>query len=79
MAHNGHGLAMCRHLKNVKPGTKAQSATRRTDDEDKNKSSTELPLTESRNLGTDSEQKDEDLFVCQHSSKPNVTCWALQG
>ncbi|HSZ84632.1 MAG TPA: hypothetical protein VK787_01305 [Puia sp.] len=22
---------------------------------------------------TDSEQKDEDLFVSQHSSKPNVT------
>jgi len=25
----------------------------------------------------DSEQKDEDLFVSQHSSKPNVACWRL--
>lgn len=22
----------------------------------------------------DSEQKDEDLFVCQHNAKPNVVC-----
>jgi len=29
---------------------------------------------EKRRAGTkaDSEQKDEDLFVCQHSSKPHV-------
>jgi hypothetical protein len=24
MAHNGHGLAMWRHLKNVQPGTTAE-------------------------------------------------------
>jgi hypothetical protein len=25
----------------------------------------------------DSEQNDENIFVSQHSSKPNVACWPL--
>ena len=45
-----------------------------TKDEVKNKSSIELRLPEPLLI---SEQKDEDLFVSQHSSKPNVTCMAL--
>ena len=43
-----------------------------TDDEDKDKCSIELRLIEPL---ADSQQKDEDLFVSQHSSKPNVVRW----
>jgi hypothetical protein len=31
----------------------------------------------SARTAADSEQKDEDLFVSQHSSKPHVVCWAF--
>jgi hypothetical protein len=62
-----HSLAMWRHLKKVRP---EPQPNRITNDEDNYKSSI---VKVKPGLLLISE-KDEDLFVCQHSSKPNVSC-----
>ena len=51
---------------NVQPGT---AADWKTDVEVNNK---KLNIERRARTAADSEQKDEDLFVRQHSSKPNV-------
>jgi hypothetical protein len=46
------------------------------------KITTKAHLYSSARTKDDSERNDENMFVCQHSSKPNVTCraflWPLQ-
>jgi hypothetical protein len=41
------------------------------------KITTKAQLYSSARTKADSEQNDENMFVCQHSSKPNVTCRLL--
>jgi hypothetical protein len=66
MAGNVQGLLLCWHLCSSSQELKPN---RITDVEVKHKNSIELRLTE---LLLNSEQKDEVLFVSQHSSKPHV-------
>jgi hypothetical protein len=66
--HNGQDLLLCWNLKIVQPGT---AADLKYEDEVNNKKLNRIP---SAGNAADSEQKDEDLFVRQHCSKPLVGC-----
>jgi hypothetical protein len=60
-------LRLFGYLKNVSP---EQKINRITKVEDMQKDDRRSQVR----AAADSEQKDEDLFVCQHSCKPHVSC-----
>ena len=67
IAHNGQGLLLCWYSLLVQPGT---AADWKYEDEVNNK---KLNRITSAGTAADSEQKDENIFVSQHSSKPPVS------
>ena len=68
MAANEQGLLLCWHLCSSSPEPKPNRITK------VEVNSKKLNRYSSAGTKADSEQKEEDLFVSQHSSKPNVAC-----
>ena len=67
MPHNGYGLLLCWYFITVSPEPQPIEKLMM-------KITTKAQLYSSAQTKADSEQNDENMFVCQHSSKPLVVC-----
>jgi hypothetical protein len=72
MAHNVYGLLLCWYFIMSSPEPHPIEKLMM-------KVTSKAHLYSSAQTKADSEQNDENIFVCQHSSKPNVGCQAFSG
>ena len=70
LAANGYGLLLCWNF--IMSGSEPQPIEKLM-----MKITTKAHLYFSDRTKADSEQKDEDLFVSEHSSKHDVVCWLI--